>query len=94
MAKKTYTEEFKREAVRLALSGEKSRLQVSQDLGVGYGTLSGWVTRFAKPLRVSGKVPQLSESERIRELERECRELRQERDILKKAAAYFAKVSG
>jgi transposase len=94
MSKKADTKEFKREAVRLALSGEKSQLQVCQDLGVGYGTLSTWVNRFAKPLRIAGKALQLSESERIRELERECRELRQERDILKKAAAYFAKASG
>ena len=94
MPKKTYTEEFKREAVRLALSGEKSRIQVSRDLGVSNGTLTTWIAKFAKPLRMSGKAPHLSENERIRELERENRELRQERDILKKAAAYFAKASG
>jgi transposase-like protein len=90
---RSFTEEFKREAVRLALGGEKRRGDVARDLGVSYLTLSNWIRKFAKPLRMDGKVPQLSDQERIRELEREVREVKMERDILKKATAFFAKLS-
>ena len=90
---RSFTEEFKREAVRLALSGQKKRGEVAADLGISYVTLSNWIGKFAKPLRIAGQAPQLSEHERLRELERELRQVKMERDILKKATAYFAKLS-
>jgi len=87
-----YPEEFRREAVALALSTEESRASVARRLGVNETTLRNWVAdhlaeeaRQADPLAVTA-----SEFEELRRLRREVAELRTEREILRKAAAYFA----
>jgi transposase len=87
-----YPEDFRREAVALALSTEDSRASVARRLGVNETTLRNWVAdhlaeeaRQADPLAVS-----VSEFEELRRLRREVAELRTEREILRKAAAYFA----
>src|SRR5260221_13297890 len=87
-----YPEEFRREAVQLALSCEDSRASVARRLGVNETTLRNWVAdhlaevaRQSDPLAVTQ-----SEFEELRRLRREVAELRTERDILRKAAAYFA----
>ena len=87
-----YPEEFRREAVQLALSSEESRAAVARRLGVNETTLRNWVAaqlaeeaRQADPLSVTP-----SEFEELRRLRREVVELRTEREILRKAAAYFA----
>jgi transposase len=85
-------EDFRREAVALALSSDDSRASVARRLGVNETTLRNWVAdhlaeeaRQADPLAVS-----VSEFEELRRLRREVAELRAEREILRKAAAYFA----
>jgi transposase len=87
-----YPEEFRREAVALALSSDDSRASVARRLGVNETTLRNWVAdhlaeeaRQVDPLAVTG-----SEFEELRRLRREVAELRTEREILRKAAAYFA----
>jgi transposase len=87
-----YPEEFRREAVALALSTGDSRASVARRLGVNETTLRNWVAdhlaeeaRQVDPLAVTG-----SEFEELRRLRREVVELRTEREILRKAAAYFA----
>ena len=87
-----YLEEFRREAVQLALSSEESRAAVARRLGVNETSLRNWVAahlaeeaRQSDPLAVTA-----SEFEELRRLRREVAELRTERDILRKAAAYFA----
>ena len=87
-----YPEEFRREAVALALSGDESRASVARRVGVNETTLRNWVAdhlaeeaRQADPLAVTA-----SEFEELRRLRREVAELRTEREILRKAAAYFA----
>jgi transposase len=87
-----YPEEFRREAVQLALSSDESRAAVARRLGVNETTLRNWVAaqraeeaRQADPLAVTP-----SEFEELRRLRREVAELRTEREILRKAAAYFA----
>ena len=87
-----YPEEFRREAVALALSSEESRASVARRLGVNETTLRNWVAdqlaeeaRQANPLAVTP-----SEFEELRRLRKENEELRTEREILRKAAAYFA----
>jgi transposase len=87
-----YPEEFRREAVQLALSSDESRAAVARRLGVNETTLRNWVAaqlaeeaRQADPLAVTQ-----SEFEELRRLRRENAELRTEREILRKAAAYFA----
>ena len=82
------TAEFKREAVRIALTSGLPRKQVAADLGVGHSTLNKWVKAFGD----TGTVPQ-KEPELIKEIERLRRELKtvtEEREVLKKATAFFA----
>jgi transposase len=91
--RKTYTAEFKREAVRLAESSGKSQAQIERDLGIGAGGISRWKKALeeAGEEAFPGRGKRAStEQERIRRLERENEILRQERDILKKAVAIFS----
>ena len=90
--KNRYTQEFKSEAINMAVNGDLSLSEVASNLGLNYKTLYNWV---------KGSMPESSSTQvgksKIKELESELRALRrdlkrarQERDILKKAAAYFA----
>jgi transposase len=91
---RTFTPEFKAEAVRLVLEEGKVAAQVARDLDLTHSVLSGWV-RQAKVDAGKGPPGALttSERERLRELEKENRVLRMERELLKKWAAFFAKES-
>jgi transposase len=87
-----YPDEFRHEAVQMALASDESRAAVARRLGVNETTLRNWVAnelaeqaRAANPLSVSP-----SEFEELRRLRREVAELRVEKEILRKAAAYFA----
>mgnify|MGYP000876521682 CR=1 len=106
--RKHYDEEFKASAVAMLSRGDRSRRQVASDLGVNYWTLSDWYTRAMTRRRhgPSAAPPTSSPTEetaaqRIERLERENKallkeneQLRMDRAILKKAAAFFAKESG
>jgi transposase len=85
-----YSAEFKAEAVRLVRSSSDPLARVARDLGVLPETLRLWVQAAQPPSAVP-----LTDDERgeLRRLRREVRELRMERDILKKATAFFAKQS-
>ena len=95
MAKKKYTDEFKREAVKLARDARrsgKSSDRVARDLGVHPNTLSEWVRRDDSVHAGSGKNTEgLSPEAELEQLRKENRLLKMEREILKKAAAFFAK---
>jgi transposase len=86
----TYAPEFKAEAVRLVRTSSDPLAKIARDLSVSKGTLRNWVAET----RPTSDVP-LTDDERteLRRLRRENRELRMERDILKKATAFFAKHS-
>jgi transposase len=87
-----YPEEFRREAVRLVLTTDKPMAEVARDLGVNYKTLGNWV-RSEKYREQRDAAPgALSENERLelKRLRKEVGELKVEREILRKAAAYFA----
>jgi len=88
-----YPEEFRREAVRLVLTTDKTRAEVSRDLGVSYKTLGNWVYKEQARQARDGDPSALSENERLelRRLRKENSDLKVEREILRKAAAYFAK---
>lgn len=91
--RRRYTAEFKREAVRLAQQPEVSRTQVARELNIHPSLLRKWEEQFASG-RWESKSGVVLRSEQAQELERLRRELRRvtmERDILKKAVAYFAK---
>ena len=87
-----YPAEFKAEAVRLARSGGKPMAQIARDLGVSSESLRLWV----KQARIDdGEREGLATAEReeLGRLRRENLVLRQEREVLKKAAAFFARES-
>lgn len=90
--KSRYTEEFKSEAVKLAHSvkGERSIRQVARELGISNETLRAWIKQSEID---AGEREGLTteELEELRRLRRENRILREEREILVKAAAFFAK---
>ena len=88
-----YPEQFRREAVQMALSTDASSASVARRLGVNETTLRNWVqahlaeeARTPDPLAVSP-----SEFEELRRLRLEVKELKMEKDILREAAAYFAR---
>ena len=80
-----HSDEFRRDAVRIALTSGLTRRQVSADLGLGLSTLNKWIKVFGKDAVVCGPDQDL---ERLR---RENRILKEERDVLKKATAFFAR---
>jgi transposase len=95
MERRKFTREFKLEAVRLIRERGVSYTQASQDLGVHQSQLRDWVKKFAEDPQHSfpGHGQMKPEQLEIARLKREVIKLKAERDILKKAAAYFAKES-
>jgi transposase len=90
----SYTHEFKSEAVKLVLTQGLSLAEAAKRLSIPKGTLTGWVSNAkggAVAAPGSRSVPELEAA--ARQLRKELAEARMERDILKKATAYFAKES-
>ena len=86
-----YTKEFKTEAVQLARSSpEKSVRQLAYELGIADQTLRNWINQ-AHIDRGEREGLTTEECDELRRLRKENRILREEREILKKAAAFFAK---
>ena len=83
-----YPEEFRREAVELYRSSDRSRAEVARSLGISDGSLAGWVKRACQEAESGLDADERAELERLR---KENRELRMDREILRKAAAYFAR---
>ena len=88
MGKGNFSEEFKRDAVRQITERGHPVAEVSQRLGVSLHSLYAWRKKFSKTATDSGEDDQAAE---VRRLKRELTRVTEERDILKKAAAYFAK---
>ena len=83
-----HTEEFRREAVRIALTSGLPRERIASDLGIGKSTLGKWVSQYRPAdLAAAPQADLARENERLR---LENRILKEERDILKKATQFFA----
>ena len=95
MERRKFTREFKLEAVKLIKERGVGYAQASQDLGVHQTVLRNWVKDFTGDPQQAfpGHGQQKPEQAEIARLKREVAKLKAERDILKKAAAYFAKES-
>lgn len=89
MSGKRYTDEFKVEAVKQVTERGHSVAEVAERLGITTHSLYAWKTKFGKPDVV--RRAEVDQSAEVRHLKAELKRVTEERDILKKAAAYFAK---
>ena len=92
--KRKYTPEFRAAAVRLVTAEKVSAAKAAADLGIPVNTLSVWVSQSRNSKGSFTPPGGMDWEKKARELEIECRRLRIERDILKKATAFFAKEEG
>ena len=90
---RTYTREFKVEAVKLAETSSKPIVQIARDLGISDSALHQWRKQYGEhgSEAFPGSGHQTAQEEEIRHLKRENELLRQERDILKKALGIFSR---
>lgn len=90
---KTYTPEFKREAVRLAQTSGKPIAQVARDLGISDTSIHQWRKELSEHNSEAfpGSGHQIAQEEEVRRLKRELEIVKQERDILKKAISIFSR---
>ena len=97
MPRNVYSEEFKRDAVAMYENSPDSSLkQVSKDLGVSRCALGNWVAAYgtgkkSKARHQAQQARVLTDAEQIRQLQKELAIVKEEREILRKAAQYFAK---
>ena len=89
-----YNDEFRAEAVRLALNSGRPIAHIARELSISDGLLHAWIGkhRDAQSKGVSTEEIRM-EQEELKRLRRELQRIKQENEILKKAAAYFAKES-
>ena len=90
-----YSPEFRESAVKLALGSEKPIAQTARDLGINANTLHTWISKYSQPTITQSKEKAVRTDdhlyEELKQLKKENARLIEERDLLKKAAAYFAK---
>ena len=90
----TYSKEFKLEALRQLELGDKPGTEIARELGIRRTLLYRWQEQLSKQgegaFQGSGRKP-MDQSNKVAQLEKELAEVKMERDILKKAAAYFAR---
>jgi transposase len=93
--RRTYTEEFKADAIKLATESGKTVRQVARDLQLDPGSLHTWIRQRGKRPGDAAAAETKTESleEEVRRLRRDLAKVTDERDFLKKATAYFAKES-
>ena len=87
--RRRFREDYKREAVRLTETSGRTIAQVADDLGIGLSTLTRWKRRYREADLLSG--PHEDTTKELARLRKENELLRQERDLLKKATAFFAR---
>jgi len=90
-----YTKEFKQDAVNLVIEQGYSASEAGRRLGVGQSNISRWVGEFRKDQQdgAEGEVSRKELEAEVKRLRKENQRLQMEREILKKAAAFFAKES-
>jgi len=87
-----FTKEFEDEAVRLVRTSGRTQREIAEDLGVGLSTLVRWIGRSRdRAAEGTGGPAETDTAAELKRLRRENEILRQERDILKRATAFFAR---
>jgi transposase len=87
---KKYSAEFKERAVKLAVESDQSIAQTARDLGVNENTLHTWIGTYHRAARQEQQVQDEHLYAELKRLRKENARLKEEREIRKKAAAYFA----
>jgi transposase len=91
MSRAKYPEQFRRDAVELVNSSDRPLRQIARELGVNHETLRSWVN-VAKQAAESGPPTEdPAVTDEVQRLRRQVAELQKEKEILRKAAAYFAR---
>jgi len=90
---KRYPKDFKLDAIRLVLEQGYSLKEAGAKMGVCSWSIGHWIRQFRGTGELDGIVKNMSPSDELKELRKENKQLRLEVEILKKAAAYFAKES-
>jgi len=89
--RRSYTEEFKKDAVELSINSDKTIKEIAEDLGINYGNLTRWRREYKQKGNLAfpgnGNQKLTPEQQKIKELEHKFKEAKLERDILKKAVA-------
>lgn len=94
LTRRQYSEEFKQEAVRLVRDSARPVAQVARDLGISEGLLYRWRTQHRQAeAQGTTRAVQRTEAEELTHLKRELVRVTQERDFLRRAAAFFARES-
>ena len=93
MGRRTFTREFKLEAVKLVTERGMSKSQAARDLGIHVNVLRSWIEDFKRDAKQAfpGRGKLRTDDAEIAKLKRELADAKAERDILKKAIAYFAR---
>ncbi len=85
-----YTSEFRESAVKLALDSDQPVAKTAKELSINVNTLHTWINKYSQPTVVAKRTDEHIYDE-IKRLKKELSRMTQERDLLKKATAYFAK---
>ncbi len=88
--RRKFTPEFKDEAVKMVIETSRPIAEVAREIRVNEGTLGNWVNKYRSEHADEEPPLTISERARLRELEKEVRELRMKTEFLGKAAAFFA----
>lgn len=95
MSYQRYNQEFKDEAIKLCIQPGANRREIADNLGVKYKTICNWISKSMsnspKDTKVDYKTQYQQLSSENRDLKKKLKQAETEREILKKAAAYFAK---
>lgn len=88
--KKNFSPEYRDEAVKMVIESSRPIAVVARELGINEGTLGNWVTVYRREHAGDDPIMSVADKARLRELEKEVRELKMQNEFLKKAASFFA----
>ncbi|WP_419632531.1 transposase [Thiolapillus sp.] len=88
---KQYTAEFKESAVKLAVESDQAITDTARELGVNISTMHTWIKKYHQPKQSDKKISDEHIYDENKRLRKEVARLKEEREILKKATAFFAK---